>query len=295
MKRIILFVAILIAAAIELQAQIPNNGFELWTTSGDCLRPEGWASANDWKGLTKNCYSISRSSDHYPVSIGNFSIKIENRASILPDTGAAGMVWTGKINGFGTDHPVFPVIGHPTSLCGYYKFLPENGDAMDIHFVFYNKGEEIAGGKMIVYNAVNVWTAFNIPVSYPEYEAADSARIMMSCFDADNFLTLLGNSVMYVDNLSFDELITATDVCPSGNSKFNLYPNPANSHFILDLNKTHKEEIRLEIYNAIGVLVTSELVKPGRQVVNVDLRNGVYMVCIKAPDISGVQKLVIQR
>jgi hypothetical protein len=287
---------ILIASAIEIQAQIPNNGFENWSTSGNCLIPQGWGCLNDWMGETENCYSVSRSQDHYPSSIGSFSIKIENRVSILPDAGAGGMVWTGDSTGFGTDQPVFPIIGHPTSLCGYYKFLPENGDTMDIHFVLYKNGVDIAGGKLLVRTAVPEWTAFSIPVTNPEYEDAESARILMSSFNADNFPALHGNSVMYVDNLSFDVLITTSDESNNSNAFFRLSPNPADDAVRFIFSRSVNNSATLEIYNQIGVKVRSEKLKQNQQTINTaGLSEGIYFVVLTSRDYTCNQKLIIQR
>ncbi|MEI8046049.1 MAG: T9SS type A sorting domain-containing protein [Bacteroidota bacterium] len=293
MKRSTLVLVISIVVAIESPAQIPNGSFENWTSSGICLQPQGWACINDWMGLTENCYSMSRSDDHYPASIGSFSIKIENRAELLPDWGAAGMVWTGDSTGFGTDNPTFPITGHPLSLCGYYKFFPQNGDTMDIHFVFYKNGVEQVQGRLIRATAATVWTSFNIPVSDPNYTEADSARIMMSAFYSDSF-TLHGNSVLYVDNLSFDNLVTSDDKQTMDHSFFSVFPNPSTNYITLNFNKIYNEDIQLEIYNSLGVLVKTLLVNPNQPVIHiVDQSKGIYILVAKTTNASGVQKLII--
>jgi hypothetical protein len=295
MKRLPLFLLILIAIAIKSQAQIPNNGFENWTSSGICLQPEGWACINDWMGSTENCYSMSLSSDHYPASVGNYSIKIENTISIWPDYGAGGLVWTGDSTGFGTDGPAFPITGHPTSLCGYYKFLPEFGDTMDIHFAFYKNGFEVTGGRLLSNVLATEWTSFNIPVSDPGYLEADSARIMLSSFFADHMI-LYGNSVLYVDNLSFDNLISGIGKQDAQNTIFKLYPNPASDIIKLNFSKTCNDKMLLEIYTPAGIMIKSEILKQNQQEINcADLRDGFYMVSIKSKNFSGIQKLVIQR
>ena len=296
MKRSAFLTLIFIAIAMRIQAQIPNNGFENWSISGNCLKPQGWACLNDWMGETENCYSMSRSDDHYPASIGQYSIKIENNISVLPDAGAGGMVWAGNSTGFGTDQPAFPVTGHPTSLCGYYKFIPENGEKMDIHFVLYKKGTEITGGGMKVNTAVSEWTSFKITVSSPDYAEVDSARIIMSSFDSDDFPNLQGNSVLFVDNLSFDVLITAIDESNNSNAFFHLSPNPADDVVRLNFSRSVYNNATLEIYNQIGVKVRSEKLKQNQQTLNTtSLSEGIYFVVLTSKDYTGNQKLIIQR
>jgi hypothetical protein len=295
MKYSAFILIVLTTVAGKISAQIPNGGFENWALSGNCWQPQGWAGMNDWMGLTENCYSMSRSDDHYPPSVGNYSIKIENNVSVLPDWGAAGMIWTGDSTGFGTDSPAFPVSGHPTFLRGYYKFLPQNGDSMDIHFQFYKNGVEVVGGKLIGTATVTDWTSFKIPVSDPDYPEVDSARIMISAFYSDSF-TLHGNSVLYVDNLSFDTLISSVDEKASQFTVLKLSPNPAGNTVALNLNKKVTGEMVLDIYNQIGVLVRSEKLKQNQKSINTaDLREGMYYVVLLTKDITVKQKLVIQR
>lgn len=295
MKRFALIFAISIALTIEAQAQIPNSGFETWKLSGSCLKPQGWAGLNDWMGLTENCYSYSRSEDHYPASVGSYSIKIENRPSLLPDWGAAGLVWSGDSTGLGADGPVFAVNGHPNCLCGYYKFLPQNGDTMDIHFVLYKNGVDIAMGTLLGHTTVAEWTSFKIPLSNPNYVTADSARIMMSAFYSDSFV-IHGNSVLYVDNLSFDTLISSVGSTAAQKALFSLFPNPCRDNVKVDFAEVIHFGVFLQIYNLTGVLVKSQMLMPDAKAVDIgDLSNGIYLVVVRSADRVGQMKLVVQR
>jgi len=295
MKPTFLLFLILFVCATAMRAQIPNSGFEVWDASGNCLQPLGWACINDWLGDTQNCYSMSRSDDHYPVSVGTYSIKIENTPSVFPDLGAAGLVWTGDSTGFGTDQPAFRITGHPTSLRGYYKYLPENGDTMDIHFALYKNGVEITSGRFNQSTTSAEWKSFNIPVSSPDYPEADSARIMMSSFNAEGEI-VYGNSLLYVDNLSFDNLIFSVGETLGDNSRFGLYPRPAINtvHVIFDDDIT--DDLTLEIYSQSGVRVKSLLLHNPDQEINVSgLNPGVYLFVVKGLDFIGTQKLVVIR
>ena len=295
MKRTYVVFTFLIALAIRTPGQIPNSGFENWAIAGNCIQPPGWACINDWMGLTENCYSMSRSDDHYPSSVGNYSIKIENTISIWPDWGAGGLIWTGDSTGFGTDNPVFPITGHPTSLCGYYKFMPESGDTMDIHFVLYKNGIQITGGRFLRNTAAPEWTPFQIPISDQNYADADSARIMISSFFSDHIL-LQGNSALYIDNLSFDNLISGIDGNQVQNILFTFTPNPASDYVMLNFGKTNIEKLTIEIYNSTGTLVRRIFLNQNQQKFDVaDLCSGIYIVAFKSNNFTGKQKLVIQR
>jgi len=54
--------------------------------------------------------------------------------------------------------------------------------------------------------------------------------------------------------------------------------------------------LALNIYNIMGVLVKSEMLKQSQRQINIrDLSNGIYMITIKSKDLTEKQKLIIQR
>ena len=115
------------------------------------------------------------------------------------DTFAAlGIAMTARLDG--TDRPLFPITGHPDTLYGYYKFLPQNNDTMNIRIHIFKNSIEVTSGMLISAAAVPQWTFFAIPL--PSYADADSARIVLSSFNSDKGMAIYGNSVLYVDNLS---------------------------------------------------------------------------------------------
>jgi hypothetical protein len=150
--------------------------------------------------------------------------------------------------------------------------------------------------KQITYNAsASTWTPFNI--SFDSYTNADSATIFISAFYPSSQLDgPNGNSVLYVDNLSFDNHITSVKDLAVDPYKFNIYPNPASDIFNLEINKTNIDDMTLNIFNSIGKLVRSEMLKHNQKQINIeDLGNGIYMVEMKSKEWTETQKLIIQR
>jgi len=298
MKTINLTLLILIAITIGTYSQIPNNGFENWSTYGTGMTPDDWWSANDSVNSTNPYFPITRSTDHYPVTIGNYSLRLENNPTYQASRWAElGIAWTGSWKG--NNNPVFPV-NHPKSICGYYKFLPQNGDTMDIHFILYKNGVEITQGGFQSPVSVPDWTSFNLPVSNLDYTDADSARILIAAFYSNNKnkgLSPLGNSVLYVDNLSFDSLITTSiNELSAKNNLIDLYPNPASDYFTVKIINTVNEELSLKICTLTGTLVKSEMMKTNQQKINIgSLATGLYMVMVKSKNLTEIQKLIIQR
>ncbi len=292
MKKITTILATLLVIAITSVAQIPNNGFENWSTYGNGMIPDGWWSSNDSVSSSGTYFPVTRSTDHFPSNVGNYSICLTNNLSLLPGWEAIGLAWPGEWSG--NDYPAFPIIGHPLSLCGYYKFLPQNNDSMRIFICLYENGVDVAQASLIDNTTASEWTSFSIPI--PGYSNADSARIMLSSFNCDNGFNIQGNSVLFIDNLSFDTLINSVATHNSMNKLFNLYPNPASDMVTLNIDNRNNNELKLNIYNDIGLLVKSEILNQNKHQISIgELSNGIYLFTIISGDLIENQRLIIQK
>ncbi len=296
MKKRLLILSILGVTATQSQAQIPNNGFENWFTVGNYMEPQGYATTNSF--ATTTFYPVTRSTDHYPLSVGNYSIRIENNISLLPNADALGLILQNSANSvFNGPGPAFPISGHPTSFHGYYKYIPQNGDTMRIQIQFYSSGSNVSWGGFSTTTAAPNWTPFSI--SMQGYSTADSASILISpynCNGAPPQYVPYGNSVLYVDNLSFDSLITSVNAYTSKEATFKLYPNPATDIISIDAFDSNENIFILKIYNFMGEIVRSELFLNGHPKMDIsDLNNGMYTIELMSTKGADRQTLVIQR
>lgn len=194
-----------------VNAQITNSGFENWTNAGSYQDPTGWATANSYS--TGPFYPVTKSTDHHPVNVGAYSVKIENNTAFPNDIGR-GIIMSGTFAGAGG--PAFSITGHPTSLTGYYKYAPLNGDTMYINLHLFKNGTDVSYGNFTSTASASSWTPFTFPLS--SYASADSGNIIIAAYNADgaNFVPH-GNSILYVDNLHFDSLITSVNYRYLGN------------------------------------------------------------------------------
>ena len=290
MRKLTIVLTVLIAITIKVNAQIPNSGFENWTTVGSYENPDGWVNCNG----NGNGIPVTQSSDHYPANVGTSSVRMENYATGAT-TGCSTMGFINTALHLGYNGPSFPITGHPSSFCGYYKFLPQNNDTMTISCGLYLNGAMVAIATLTTSNTVSNWTSFTIPFS--SYTTADSANAGLCAFYSFNSAPKAqGNSILYVDNLSFDNLITSVQEQTDKNTLLNMYPNPASDIITLNIDNTNNAELTLNIYNVIGTLVKSETLKQNNRQINIrDLSNGVYMVSIKTKDWTESQRLIIQR
>ncbi len=278
----------IVAVICTAKAQIPNAGFEDWTTTGSYEQPNEWATMNP--SCTGPFYSCTKSNDHFPVSAGSFSVRIENNTALGQMAGGWGLI-ASKTMSYPMV-PAFPVTGHPDSLFGYYKLISLNSDTAWIKILLYDGGLQVLD-KNILLPAAPSWTSFSVPLG--TYSTADSAMMILAAFFPNNQLDgPNGNSVVYFDNLSFDNLVGSVNE-NNNTPRFSMYPNPAIDVVTLNID-TKTNDVKLNIYNVIGGIVRSEPLQNNRQNFSTgDLNNGIYIVEIRSEKGSSKQKLIIQK
>jgi hypothetical protein len=305
MRKTIILLMVLIALTINSTAQIPNNGFEDWRTVGNCIEPVNWYSFYSLFDSAGNYCPVTRSTDHYPESIGTYSVRIANDTTIWNSGEEPGsfLGWGMLLSTRLDDRPLFPLTGHPTSLCGYYKFLPQNGDTMNINIYLYHNGSEVSNGHLRSGASTSDWISFNLEFS--SYEIADSARITLSAsIEPKDGSGVKGNSVLYVDNLSFDVLISSlaeqiADKMPGTFVLDQNYPNPFNPSTTISFNLPERSFVSLKLFDLTGrevtTLVAAEL-PAGHQTIQwnaADMTSGVYFYHLQAGTHNATKKLVL--
>lgn len=286
------------ALVLNAFAQIPNGDFESWNIQNGIEIPQApWMTNNLLSKPTGVSYNpVTKSTDHYPSSVGNYSIRMENNISYTTNPGETMPYWacsygystTAFYPGF--NGPVFPISGHPTSLKGYYKFLPQNGDTMQIGISLYKNGVIVSENGFYSTDTISSWTPFSIDL--PTYIDADSAQVGMAAFYSEPFQLPagpMGNSVLFVDNLSFDAFVLATDELIDNQAK--IFPNPNQGEFVIETETSGN----LYLYNAIGELV--EEYKLDQKTTKFDLTSfpkGLYHLRFFYETGNSYQKLIIE-
>jgi hypothetical protein len=254
------------------------------------MEPVGWATTNP-AGRGSH-YPVTRSTDHYPTAVGDYSVRLENNIAYLTESSGLGLIMPETLAAPG---PVFPVSGHPNSFTGYYKFAPQNNDTMLIQATLYNNGTDVARANFTTTVAAQNWTSFNVP--FETYTTADMGHIVISAYyvDGPNYVPH-GNSVLNVDNLNFDDLISC-ETRPNKNiSLISAFPNPASSYFTLNIDDVYRDGLKINIYNIRGELIVSEIIKQNQRQIDIrGLSNGIYIAKIKSKNLFKTQKLIVQK
>jgi hypothetical protein len=90
----------------------------------------------------------------------------------------------------------------------------------------------------------------------------------------------------------------ATNVMDNSNERFiNLYPNPAKEYFMLDMNLGRKQNVKVEVMDALGKVILSRNsnTESDQMKINTsELSKGLYFVNVRGEDFKEVKKLVIE-
>lgn len=289
---------------------IPNFGFENWSTVNGTEIPDNWYVRQSYNPEDQLFYGLEKTSvDKYA---GSYALKLFNSLTGIGEEDIIyGMIHTLPPNHQEQIQPAFPVSSRHTILTGYYKYAPENEDSCQFLVWMYKNGyvnaltQNVLGGGFATKGASSVFAPFSMDILY--YDGVntipDSACISLSAFRMYDFVTMQqinpkGNSVLYIDNLSFGGF--ASEINTIGNSVegVTIFPNPASSVFTIEM-LLKEADYHINLYDSKGSLVkniaSKKLSGPQKIDVNIDnIPSGNYLLIISANEGYISKKLIIQ-
>ena len=264
MKRTIQHIYLIISVGffsltvVSAQNTVPNAGFENWTNYGNYEDPDGWGTLNQSTSLSLPPVLTVTKATGSDAHSGSYAIRLETKTVVtetVPGTAITGTYnpLTLKIDGgFGFN-------SMPTSLTGWYKYIPFILDAGSVEIVLTKWNpttkirQPVGSGIFTVINAVNTYTQFTIDVIYVSPDTPDTAIITL----LSGSYTNPPGSVLYVDDMSFNYPSIGTPENKTVNG-FIMYPNPASEEFFIfnSNDNTKISELTLYDYKGKKVLIT---------------------------------------
>ena len=285
--KIILPFLFLFCTAVKTQAQssIPNAGFESWTTFGtsptDYEDPTGWKSGNG--SVAFSFRPVKKSTDSHT---GTYAAEIEVTSVFGMNTPV--ILTNGNVPDDFTDFVIdydkagTPISIKPTSVSGYYKFLPAAASFDSAYAVVILKrwnsvtmSSDTVGFGSTVFSPAAVYTAFNIPVTYSSSELPDSI-VVAFVNEATETPTFNPAGKLLIDDVSLDTL--NSDIADISNAAVSVYPNPLSSasYVTLPANATPADCV-FTLYNVLGETVRQVVPRSTTFVVHRDnLSPGLY-------------------
>jgi hypothetical protein len=164
MKKWLIIPLILVALADSIFAQIPNNGFENWTSMGSYYLPDGWGNLNP----VTNPAGIYTCIKGTPGNPGNSYIKLVSQTvtgmGVVPGIAVSGVLNTTTL----LPESGFAYADRPTSLQGNWQFMASGTDQGFIAVfltkwnTLLNRRDTIAGASSPLHGMVMSWQSFEL-------------------------------------------------------------------------------------------------------------------------------------
>lgn len=296
MKKTILSIAAVAFTSASLFAQIPNNGFENWTSMGSYSNPDGWDQLNN---LTASA-SIYTCTKGTPGFVGTGYLKLVSKTvgtNVAPGIAVSGLINISAMK----PKSGFPYTGQPQKLTGSWQYMASGADAGFISIILTKwnstsmKRDTIAKANQVLSGMAMSWATFNINLTYKSSALPDSAIIVLSASGA----TPVANSYLYVDNLSFAGSVAGINNIDNYVSNINTYPNPTSDNINVELYAQKVSTIKLQLIDITGKLIkeinAGEVQGNYKHTISTTgISKGVYFLKVTANDAVETKKIIIQ-
>lgn len=241
------------ACSLSAFAQIPNNGFENWSSIGGYNVPDSWGNLNSVTSLL-SVYTCTKGT---PGAAGTAYLKLTSKTvagmGVVPGIAVTGNIDIVSMKPKGG----FPITTRPQSLTGKCQYMygasPNDIGFMSVTLTKWdantNTSLPIASGIKNLTGMEMSWADFTIPITYVSSATPDTAMIVLSASGA----TPSNGSYLYVDNLNFTG--TATSVSElNANHHISIFPNPSSQNEI-HVSVSNEKIQSIEIMSIEGKLV----------------------------------------
>jgi hypothetical protein len=237
MKRNLISLVVLVCGiTLTINAQIPNPGFENWT-SGD---PDGWATSNVFPAALIN---VTQTADNHS---GSSAL----RGEVVDFFGTP----MGPVIQSGSGGTGFSISEQYHSFELYYKFTSIGGDKFSVNVGLKKAGNVIAQGAAALPSNVNAYSRLTVPLNYTVNDVPDLAIIQISITGPVTGPDVHVGSVMFLDDLLFS-LSTGTENSSVPDLTGKCYPNPASDMINIPLSENISGEVILNVIDSYGTEV----------------------------------------
>ncbi len=296
MKKSILSFAVFAITSTTLFAQIPNNGFENWTTVGTYSTPDNWETMNPTTAAS-GTFTAEKGT---PGSPGASYLKLTSKT--VSTTVVNGVAVCGKLNAV-TMLPTagFPSTLQPVSFTGKWQHMifGSSQGAVMVTLTKYNTvthmRDVVATANQTLTGMAMSWSAFTIPFNYVSSMVPDSCIIFLKASGS----TPYQDDYLWVDNLAFSGSVTGLNNLEKNNSNISVYPNPATENVTIELNINTASALAIKLVDLTGKLIKE--INAGEiqgvyktTILTDDLNKGVYFLKVTSKESSEVKKIFIQ-
>lgn len=298
MKSFLLLFALL--GFLAVNAQIPNPGFESWTSIGSYEVPDSWGNLNNSTAAT-GVFTVTKGTSA-PASGAAF-IKIATR-DIGGNTIVPGTIVNGQLDPV-TFKPLsgLPCTSRPEKLMGKWQYMGYGTDAATIAawLTRWNNATQqrdtIASLSGSPSGMLHSWGDFSYVFQYRSSSNPDTAVVLIS----SSGKVPVKNSFIWIDDLAFEGTVTSVNEKePAVN--VSVYPNPANQFVKIGLNAHRDGLARIVLTDNLGnmVMERSEEYSEGNNQFTLDLSSsrifsGIYFVKLYTAQGTLARKVIVRK
>jgi hypothetical protein len=305
MKKIIT-VIVALGLSVAAKAQIPNAGFENWTTVGSYQIPDNWGTSNH----TTATYSVFTATKATPGSPGSSYLKLTSKT-----TGtfvSKGIAVSGKLDTV----TMLPKSGvaytqRPATFTGKWQHMIYGSSQGSVKVLTtrwnttMNKRDTVAHAEQTLAGMAMSWANFSMNLNYMDsLNYPDSCIIVLQASGANP----TNNDYLWVDNLAFTGTVAVSTNTGStvgikeGQatlSNLSLYPNPVNDVLQIKLSASQAQSITIELLDVSGRVLFSKttVATSGEVKENIDVKSypkGAYLLKLSGKNIAETKKIVIE-
>ena len=296
MKKSILSIFAVTFISIVAFAQIPNNGFETWTSMGSYNNPDGWGTLNNTTAVA----SVYTAVKGTPGSPGTSYLKLTSKT-----------VMTSVVNGIAVSGVLdsttmlpksgFAFSQRPASFTGKWQHMIYGSSQGSVK-VTLTRWDNSLGQRVTVAMANQTlsgmamsWANFTIPFTYSDGNNPDTCIIVLKASGANP----TNNDYLWVDNLAFTGSVVGIENHKSFITGMIVFPNPSFETINVNLNLKSSQKVSIELTDISGriILVKDAGIIQGKsnQMLNVvDVSKGTYLVKVIAESGTEVRKIIIE-
>lgn len=305
MKNIIITVIAALAMGATANAQIPNAGFENWTTVGTYEIPNSWGTMNN----STASYSVYTATKATPGSPGASYLKLTSKTTGTFVT--KGIAVSGKLDTM----TMLPKSGvtftqRPATFAGKWQHMIFGSSQGSVKVITTrwntttNSRDTVAHAEQTLAGMAMSWANFSMNLNYMDsLNYPDSCMIVLQASGSNP----TNNDYLWVDNLAFSGTVAVTNTATTVGIKesqnavthLSLYPNPAHESVQLTLSLNTAQDIDIAIFDITGKLMYSERKKnlTGEVKEVIDVKNftkGTYLLKVSGKDVSDSRKVIIE-
>lgn len=293
-----IIISILFTSAVS--AQIPNAGFENWTSKAQGLYdvPDQWGTLNNTT-VKDSIFTVEKGN---PGSPGSYYMRIISKAIGTGTTVVNGIAVSGKLDTI-TMQPKsgFAYTGQPKSFTGRWEFMWMNYSPGLVSAIL-TKWNASAKQREVIATAIDTlsgmvmsWENFSINFSYLSGTIPDSCIIVLKASGSDPG----DGDYLFVDDLAFTGSVASVSDNSTSINSMNVYPNPSAKNVIVDFNLNKSENIKIQMTDLRGESIEEVdlyfLSGLNKYSINTDrLAKGVYFVNLISNEGSEAKKIIIK-